>query len=646
MDRKISLNGVHHEWEGCEQVRAHFRLRRRLFQNTEPGNFDPKCVVITPALNKHVLKPLLKRMGHGRQLYSIKMVETERLAVHSDSIKALHKLIFPNQEIVKEDVKKDAWMARSFAVLVKRKDDSVDLEDDDEEDDDDLGDDPSGALREAADLSGEQLDELDRDLGLASGSESPSAAAMVKAVEPEPEDDPLADMLAEFPSPTDEAAAAVAESVEPESDPLAEMLAEFPSPTDEAAAARSAKSAEVVEVFESPMKVEPVSPERPKKLRKMHVFGDEGDLKKASDELARLKALQSQRQDAATALAATGGDDGKSLCNILGLSEGSSSSSGGQACLDNVETQMTDEQMMDGIAEKHRASTGSLDLASSPEPEQKLLDNDADKKPSNLPVVVTRRDQMSLKASVKQRKEEKAAKIQADKLKNKGGSKANSEDKATPEGKSSNESEAEGKPTPEGESSKESELAGKSASKAKAKPVIWGSPEHKKRRKINQKATDEEAGTDAVDNASEANATVRYDTPVTKPKPKKAKVMKRPSAKAKIPKKADPKDPEDDEPPEDAHDVIHEPNPVMLKKTFARRFCPAGVWSQLKWITIRKAFGYKLYRKLDNPSKYEDKFFDACTVYLDTTSLPVCAETIEERIREAASQFLLEHGAP
>lgn len=82
------------------------------------------------------------------------------------------------------------------------------------------------------------------------------------------------------------------------------------------------------------------------------------------------------------------GDDGKSLCNILGLSEGSSSSSGGQACLDNVETQMTDEQMMDGIAEKHRASTGSLDLASSPEPEQKLLDNDADKKPSNLPVVV------------------------------------------------------------------------------------------------------------------------------------------------------------------------------------------------------------------------------------------------------------------
>ncbi|CAE7800409.1 unnamed protein product [Symbiodinium necroappetens] len=579
MDRKISLNGVHHEWEGCEQVRAHFRLRRRLFQNTEPGNFDPKCVVITAALNKHVLKPLLKRMGHGRQLYSIKMV-----------------------------------------------DDSVDLEDDDEEDDDDLGDDPSGALREAADLSGEQLDELDRDLGLASGSESPSAAAMVKAVEPEPEDDPLADMLAEFPSPTDEAAAAVAESVEPESDPLAEMLAEFPSPTDEAAAARSAKSAEVVEVFESPMKVEPVSPERPKKLRKMHVFGDEGDLKKASDELARLKALQSQRaqklKDAATALAATG-----------------------QACLDNVETQMTDEQMMDGIAEKHRASTGSLDLASSPEPEQKLLDNDADKKPSNLPVV-TRRDQMSLKASVKQRKEEKAAKIQADKLKNKGGSKANSEDKATPEGKSSNESEAEGKPTPEGESSKESELAGKSASKAKAKPVIWGSPEHKKRRKINQKATDEEAGTDAVDNASEANATVRYDTPVTKPKPKKAKVMKRPSAKAKIPKKADPKHPEDDEPPEDAHDVIHEPNPVMLKKTFARRFCPAGVWSQLKWITIRKAFGYKLYRKLDNPSKYEDKFFDACTVYLDTTSLPVCAETIEERIREAASQFLLEHGAP
>lgn len=85
MDRKISLHGVHHEWEGCEQVRAHFRLRRRLFQNTEPGNFDPKCLVITAALNKHVLKPLFKRMGHCRQLYTIKMVETERLAVHSDS---------------------------------------------------------------------------------------------------------------------------------------------------------------------------------------------------------------------------------------------------------------------------------------------------------------------------------------------------------------------------------------------------------------------------------------------------------------------------------------------------------------------------------------------------------------------------------
>ena len=74
------------------------------------------------------------------------------------------------------------------------------------------------------------------------------------------------------------------------------------------------------------------------------------------------------------------------LCKLLALP--GASSSGGKACLDNVETQMTDEQVMDSIAEKHRASTGSLDLASSPEPEAKLLDNDAVKKPSNLGVVV------------------------------------------------------------------------------------------------------------------------------------------------------------------------------------------------------------------------------------------------------------------
>lgn len=30
-------------------------------------------------------------------------------------------MVFPHNEIVKEDVKKDAWLARSFAVLVKRK---------------------------------------------------------------------------------------------------------------------------------------------------------------------------------------------------------------------------------------------------------------------------------------------------------------------------------------------------------------------------------------------------------------------------------------------------------------------------------------------------------------------------------------------
>ena len=40
-----------------------------------------------------------------------------------------------------------------------------------------------------------------------------------------------------------------------------------------------------------------MTPEAPKKLRKAHVFEDEGELKKVSEELARLKAKQSQRQD-------------------------------------------------------------------------------------------------------------------------------------------------------------------------------------------------------------------------------------------------------------------------------------------------------------------------------------------------------------
>ena len=35
--------------------------------------------------------------------------------------------------------------------------------------------------------------------------------------------------------------------------------------------------------------------------------------------------------------------------------------------------------------------------------------------------------------------------------------------------------------------------------------------------------------------------------------------------------------------PESVYDaLIERDNPVMIKKTFARRFCPSGVWSQLQ----------------------------------------------------------------
>ena len=103
---------------------------------------------------------------------------------------------------------------------------------------------------------------------------------------------------------------------------------------------------------------------------------------------------------------------------------------------------------------------------------------------------------MSLKANIK-----------GDKLEKKGGSKAKAKDKATPEDESPKE------PKPKKQASK------------KSQPVIWGSPEHKNRRKMSQKATVEEAETDAPDNASEANATVCYDPAPTKPK--QHKVMKR-----------------------------------------------------------------------------------------------------------------------
>ncbi|CAE7501865.1 unnamed protein product [Symbiodinium sp. CCMP2592] len=631
MDR-VSLTAVHKEWDGCEGVRAYYRNNRRLFRGYEEGCCDPKCVVATAALNKLVLIPLLKRMAAsvGRQLYTIKMLETERLAMHfllfplnlyiykfsiivGTSIntcktnsyirmKALHKLIFPNHEIVKADVKKDAWLARSFAVLVKRKlqrgkksgnpdfnelldilrggppvdpDDHRDSDDDGDDDDDDGDDSPCVP---AGDLSGEQLDELDRELGLGSGSE-----AMVEAVSPA-DGDPLEEFLAE--SPADEPA--TLGNTMPDDDPLAEMLAEFPSPTDAAADASTAKPMEVVEVLESPVKAEPVSPERTKKQPKAHVFEDGEELRKVSEELAALKAKQSQRQDAATSLAVAGDADGKSLCKLLGLSE---PSSGAMGCTDNVETQMTDEGMMDAIAEKHRATDVSMDLQSSPETGKK----DGKKKPSELPVV-TRREQMGLKAKMKEDKLEKQEAKASAKAKGKSQKKPPSD----------NAEEAANPPPP----------------LKKTKPVIWGSPQCKKRR--GQKMNDDQKS-DAPDHASEACPTEFYEPPA----PKKKKVMKRPSAKMS-------KEPQEDPEPKDQI-TIEPSNPILQKKTFARRFCPAGQWSQLKWLTIRKMFIHKLYK---------DKFFDACTVYLDTTALPVCAETIEDRISEAASNFLMEYGFP
>lgn len=88
---RVSLKGVHKEWEACDEVRAYYREYRRLFMGQELRCCDPKCLVVTAAMNKTVLKPLLKRMGAslGRQLYTIKMVETERLAVHSDLFLAI-----------------------------------------------------------------------------------------------------------------------------------------------------------------------------------------------------------------------------------------------------------------------------------------------------------------------------------------------------------------------------------------------------------------------------------------------------------------------------------------------------------------------------------------------------------------------------
>ena len=183
-----------------------------------------------------------------------------------------------------------------------------------------------------------------------------------------------------------------------------------------------------------------------------------------------------------------------------------------------------------------------------------------------LGIEVTRREQMSLKGKIKEGKVEK----QAAKVK--------------------------GKSQKKPPSKKDDKAASPSPALKKSKHLIWGSPEHKKRRR--NVLTDDQKS-DAPDHASEACPTEFYEPPATKPK--KNKVMKRPSAKmsekAEVP----------EELPEPREEIVTEAsNPVLQKKTFARRFCPAGKWSQLKWLTIRKMFMHRLYKVLPSPSKYED----------------------------------------
>ena len=151
----LSLAGVHKLWESNGEVRSHFRSSGRLFKGPQPGEVEPSCVVATAALNKHALMPLVQRVGQtpSKKIFSIGMVEAEFLGKATggsgefiytgylifasmlfqclvfhlplDNIQArlkqLHGLVFPNITVPKNALKKDAWIAKSFVVLVKRK---------------------------------------------------------------------------------------------------------------------------------------------------------------------------------------------------------------------------------------------------------------------------------------------------------------------------------------------------------------------------------------------------------------------------------------------------------------------------------------------------------------------------------------------
>ena len=80
----LSLKGLAEEWDGEQEVRAHFRQHRRLFTSSS-GKPEPVCHVKEAALNKKVLVGIARRMGehyaqHGSLLiFKIGAVEAEIL---------------------------------------------------------------------------------------------------------------------------------------------------------------------------------------------------------------------------------------------------------------------------------------------------------------------------------------------------------------------------------------------------------------------------------------------------------------------------------------------------------------------------------------------------------------------------------------
>ena len=158
--RPLTLDGLAKEWEAMESVRKIMRGNRRLFVSCAGGtNFDPACHVKEAAVNEEVLTPLLKYrdLDGTTQLFRIKQVEEQRPGecwsygifqykppntklvlkcwfrfiigvnvvccskYNHIRIQRLHLLLRPGHTPEKLDVKKDAWLAKGFVVLVKRK---------------------------------------------------------------------------------------------------------------------------------------------------------------------------------------------------------------------------------------------------------------------------------------------------------------------------------------------------------------------------------------------------------------------------------------------------------------------------------------------------------------------------------------------